>query len=175
MVERTPSRLGSLGRGTDSRGGAGHCLGGRVTAPDHPFEADQATTDAVARWAGEQLAERIGIKITEWDPDRMVATMPVAHNRQPFGLLHGGASAVLAETLGSLAAGLWSRPDGIALGVELSCTHHRAATEGEVTGVCRPLHRGRTVATYEIVISDNQDRRICTARLTCLIRKHAAE
>ncbi|HEY6423758.1 MAG TPA: hotdog fold thioesterase [Pseudonocardiaceae bacterium] len=124
----------------------------------------------MARWADEQLAERMGIKITDWDPERLVGTMPVAHNRQYFGLLHGGASAVLAETLGSLAAWLWARPDKVPLGLELSCSHHRAATEGEVTGVCTPVHRGRTVATFEIRISDEQVRPICTARLTCLLR-----
>ena len=133
--------------------------------------ADQATAELLERWADEQLIERIGIKIIEADPDRMVGTMPVAGNRQPFGLLHGGASAALAETLGSMAAALYGLPDRIPLGVELSCSHHRAATEGEVTGVCTPLHRGRTVATYEIAISDEQDRRICTARLTCLLRE----
>ncbi|MGH4025311.1 MAG: hotdog fold thioesterase [Pseudonocardiaceae bacterium] len=126
------------------------------------------------RWADEQLTDRMGIKITEWDPERLVATMPVACNRQPFGLLHGGASAVLAETLGSIAAALWGRPDQVPLGLELSCSHHRAATEGEVTGVCTPLHRGRTVATFEIAISDEQGRRICTARLTCLLRDRPA-
>jgi len=146
-----------------------------VTASGIPFETDPATAELVARWAGEQLTDRIGIKITEWDPDRVVATMPVAHNRQPFGLLHGGASAVLAETLGSIAAGLWGGPERIPLGLELSCTHHRAAAEGEVTGVCTPLHRGRTVATFEIAISDDQGRRTCTARLTCLIRQRSTE
>ncbi|MGH3931512.1 MAG: hotdog fold thioesterase [Pseudonocardiaceae bacterium] len=129
----------------------------------------------MARWADEQLTERMGIKITDWNPERMVGTMPVAGNRQPFGLLHGGASAVLAETLGSIAAALWGRPDGVALGLELSCSHHRSATEGEVTGVCTPLHRGRAVTTFEIVISDAKGRRICTARLTCLIRRQSIE
>ncbi|HEY2763296.1 MAG TPA: hotdog fold thioesterase [Pseudonocardiaceae bacterium] len=140
-----------------------------------PPSADQATAELFDRWADEQLADRMGIKITEWDPERLVGTMPVAHNRQPFGLLHGGASAVLAETLGSIAAAMWGSPDRVPLGVELSCSHHRAATEGEVTGVCTPLHRGRTVATYEIAVSDERDRRICTARLTCLLRDRPAE
>ena len=135
-------------------------------------EVDPATAELMARWADEQLTERMGIKITEWDPQRMVGTMPVAHNRQPFGLLHGGASAVLAETLGSMAAWMWGMPDKVPLGLELSCSHHRAMTEGEVTGVCTPLHRGRTVATFEIRISDEQERAICTARLTCLLRDH---
>ncbi len=142
-----------------------------MTTSSAPFDADPAANEGMARWADQQLTERMGIKITEMDPERVVGTMPVAYNRQPFGLLHGGASAVLAETLGSQAAGLWGMPDRIPLGLELSCTHHRAATEGELTGVCTPLHRGRTVATYEIIISDEQNRRICTARLTCVLRE----
>jgi 1,4-dihydroxy-2-naphthoyl-CoA hydrolase len=146
-----------------------------VTRFDVPPTADSATTELMARWADEQLTERMGIKITEWDPQRMVGTMPVAHNRQPFGLLHGGASAVLAETLGSMAAWLWGMPDKVPLGLELSCAHHRAVTEGEVIGVCTPLHRGRTVATFEIRISDEQGRPTCTARLTCLLRDRPPE
>ncbi len=141
-----------------------------MSASAIPPAADQATAELFDRWADEQLTERMGIEITDSDPERMVATMPVAGNRQLFGLLHGGASAVLAETLGSMAAAQWGMPDRVPLGVELSCSHHRAATEGEVTGVCTPLHRGRTMATFEIVISDERERRICTARLTCLLR-----
>ncbi len=141
-----------------------------MTTSSVPPRVDPATSELMARWADEQLTERMGIKITERDPERMVGTMPVTHNRQPFGLLHGGASAVLAETLGSIAAALWGGPDKVALGLELSCSHHRAATDGEVTGVCTPLHRGHTVATFEIRISDEKGRPICTARLTCLLR-----
>jgi 1,4-dihydroxy-2-naphthoyl-CoA hydrolase len=141
-----------------------------VATPAVPFDVDPATSQVIARWAGEQLIDRMGIKITEWDPERVVGTMPVAHNRQYFGLLHGGANAVLAESLGSVAGWLWAMPDKVPLGMELSCSHHRSVTEGEVTGVCTPLHRGRTVATYEIRISDEQGRLSCTARLTCLLR-----
>jgi len=97
--------------------------------------------------------------------------MPVEGNTQPYGLLHGGASAVLAETLGSIGsalhAGIESR---IAVGIELSCTHHRSARAGYVTGVATPLSLGRTLATWDIVITDDDDKRICTARLTCLLR-----
>jgi 1,4-dihydroxy-2-naphthoyl-CoA hydrolase len=141
-----------------------------VTTSGVPFEVDPAITELMARWADEQLMDRMGIKIIDWDPERVVGTMPVARNRQYLGLLHGGASAVLAETLGSIAAWLWSMPDKIPLGVELSCSHHRSATDGEVTGVCTPLYLGRTVATFEIRISDEQQCAICTARLTCLLR-----
>ncbi|WP_433274786.1 hotdog fold thioesterase [Actinosynnema sp. CS-041913] len=120
--------------------------------------------------AHEQLIARMGIEVTQWDASRMVATMPVKGNRQPYGLLHGGANAVLAETLGSMAAAMHAAPSRIAVGVELSCTHHRGVSEGVVTGVCTPLHLGRSTATFEIVISDEQGRRSCTARLTCFLR-----
>jgi uncharacterized protein (TIGR00369 family) len=112
----------------------------------------------------------MGIEFLELDPQRMVGRMPVAGNTQPYGLLHGGASCVLAESLGSIGAALHGAPDRIAMGIEISATHHRSVTEGYVTGVAIPLHLGRTLATYEIVITDEQDRRVCTARLTALLR-----
>jgi 1,4-dihydroxy-2-naphthoyl-CoA hydrolase len=119
--------------------------------------------------AGQVLPARMGIEITELDPDRVVGTMPVEGNMQPYGLLHGGANAVLAETLGSYAAAL-NAPEGrVAVGQELSCTHHRAVREGVVTGVCTPLHVGRSTSTFEIAITDAEGRRTCTARLTCLL------
>jgi 1,4-dihydroxy-2-naphthoyl-CoA hydrolase len=120
--------------------------------------------------AAEQLADKLGIEITRWDADRLVGTMPVKGNRQPYGLLHGGASAVLAETLGSIAAAMHAAPERLAVGLELSCTHHRGVTDGLVTGVCTPIHRGRSTATYEIAVSDEQERRVCTARLTCFLK-----
>ncbi|MFD9417051.1 hotdog fold thioesterase [Streptomyces goshikiensis] len=116
------------------------------------------------------LGERMDIRILEASPQRLVATMPVEGNTQPYGLLHGGASAVLAETLGSVGAMLHGGINKIAVGVDLNCTHHRGARSGLVTGVATPLHLGRSTASYEIVISDEQDRRVCTARLTCLLR-----
>jgi 1,4-dihydroxy-2-naphthoyl-CoA hydrolase len=117
-----------------------------------------------------QLSDRMGIVVTEWAEGRVVGTMPVDGNRQPYGLLHGGASCVLAETLGSLAAALHAGPGRAVLGVEISASHHRPARSGLVTGVCTPLHAGNTMATYQIVISDDAGRRICTARLSCVIR-----
>jgi 1,4-dihydroxy-2-naphthoyl-CoA hydrolase len=135
--------------------------------------AQQAILDDLnRRWegTGELLADRMGITVTNTDPNLMVATMPVAGNRQPYGLLHGGASAVLAETVGSMAAALHAGPDNIAVGIELNCTHHRSATQGLVTAVCTPLNVGRTLSSFEVVLRDERDRRICTARLTCAIR-----
>jgi uncharacterized protein (TIGR00369 family) len=118
------------------------------------------------------LGERMGIEFLEASPDRVVATMPVAGNTQPYGLLHGGASCVLAESLGSIGATLHGqtvdRP--YALGIEINATHHKGARAGTITGVATPLHRGRTMATYEIVITDELGDRVCTARLTCLLR-----
>lgn len=120
-------------------------------------------------YIGQQLVERLGIELSVCRPDLVVGTMPVDGNRQPIGLMHGGANAVLAETLGSLAAWMHAGTDRIIVGQELSCTHHAGVRSGRVTGTCRPLHVGSTAATYEIVITDERGRRTCTARLTCAI------
>jgi len=119
------------------------------------------------------LPDLMGITITELTPQRVVGTMPVKGNTQPFGLLHGGASCVLAESLGSLGANAHAQElfGGIALGVDISATHHRSARSGLVTGVATPLHLGRSIASYEIVITDESGARVCTARLTCTLRK----
>src|SRR6266576_4723634 len=91
------------------------------------------------------LAHRMGVKILSASGSEVVATMPVAGNIQPFGLLHGGASCLLAETLGSLASALHAGPDRITVGIEINATHHRAATDGLVTGVTTLLYGGRTI------------------------------
>lgn len=119
---------------------------------------------------GGQLATKLGIELKELDPQRLVATMPVDGNRQPAGLLHGGASVALAETLGSIGASLHAGPGKLVVGVDINATHHRAARSGTVTGTATPLHLGRGTATYEVVITDEQGRRVCTSRITCLIR-----
>jgi 1,4-dihydroxy-2-naphthoyl-CoA hydrolase len=119
------------------------------------------------------LNERMGIVVSEASVERVVATMPVEGNTQPFGLLHGGASCVLAESIGSYGATLHARRlfGGYAVGVEISATHHRGVTSGTITAVATPAHLGGLIATYDIVITDEQDRRVCTARLTCVLRK----
>ncbi|SHH30525.1 hotdog fold thioesterase [Streptomyces sp. 3214.6] len=116
------------------------------------------------------LGARLGITFVEATPERVVGTMPVEGNTQPYGLLHGGASAALAETLGSVGAMLHAAPAKIALGVDLNATHHRGVGSGTITGVATPIHLGRSAATYDIAISDEQGRRVCTARLTCVLR-----
>ena len=131
-------------------------------------DSDQRVRDAYDLASADTLPGRMGIKILEASAQRVVGTMPVAGNTQPYGLLHGGASCVLAETLGSLGSALHA-PGRVTVGIEISATHHRAASSGQVTGVATRLHGGRTVATYEIVISDGAGRRVCTSRLTCLL------
>lgn len=120
--------------------------------------------------AGQQLNDKIGLKLLEVTPQRVVATIPVEGNLQPYGLLHGGANATLAESIGSTLAALNAGPDRAAMGLELSCTHHRAVRSGTVTGVATPLHVGRGTITVEIVLTDDEGRRTCTARLTCVVR-----
>nr|WP_052466845.1 hotdog fold thioesterase [Mobilicoccus massiliensis] len=115
--------------------------------------------------------ERMGIEVHEVTADGATGTMPVEGNVQPYGILHGGANAVLAETLGSYAASVHAGEGRAAVGVELNCTHHRAARSGVVTGVARAIHLGNSVATYEIVIDDEHGKRLCTSRLTCLVRE----
>jgi uncharacterized protein (TIGR00369 family) len=118
----------------------------------------------------DTLAARMGIRMTEASAKRVVGTMPVTGNTQPYGLLHGGASCVLAETLGSTGAALHAGQGRFVVGIEINATHHRGAAAGLVTGVATRLHAGKTLAAYEIVITDEQGRRVCTARLSCLIR-----
>jgi 1,4-dihydroxy-2-naphthoyl-CoA hydrolase len=115
------------------------------------------------------LNDAMGIELLEISADRVVGTMPVQGNTQPFGLLHGGASVVLAETLGSVGSALHGLPDKVGVGVEINATHHRSATSGTVTGVATAVHRGQTMATYEVVITDERGKRICTSRITCAL------
>lgn len=116
------------------------------------------------------LMERMEIDILEATPERLVGRMPVAGNTQPYGLLHGGASVVLAESLGSMGAALCAGPGRAIVGLDINATHHRAARSGFVTGVATPISVGRTLACFEVIITDEEDRRICTSRITCLIR-----
>jgi len=117
-----------------------------------------------------RLAEKMGIEMLEFTIDRAVARMPVDGNTQPADLLHGGAYVVLGESLGSMSANLHAGPDKLAVGIEINATHTRSATSGYVTGVCTPIHLGRTLTTHEIAVSDDQGRRCSTIRITNLIK-----
>ena len=117
------------------------------------------------------MAEAIGIELVLLTPDRVVATMPVDdRTRQPFGLLHGGASAALAETVASLGAFLNIDSDThAAVGVELNANHMRAKTGGTVTATATPLRRGRTIHVWDIRIEDEESRLVCVSRCTLAI------
>lgn len=115
------------------------------------------------------LDEKLGIKVLEASPSRLVATMPVEGNTQPFGLLHGGANVVLAESLGSIGTALHAGPDRRIVGVDINATHHKSAVKGLVTGVATAISLGKTLCSYDIVITNEDGQRTCTARITCLI------
>lgn len=140
---------------------------------------DQAQMDEQARmtgmeWATQRgmgaLAQKMGIEFTEFSVERSVGTMPVEGNTQPVGLLHGGAYVVLGESLGSMAANLHAGPGRLAVGVDINATHTRSATSGVVTGVCTPIHLGRSMTVHEIVVSDDRGRRCSTIRITNMIK-----
>ena len=146
------------------------------TPPESTPVAAEDTMAAVAAMRAmnpSSLMDRMGIEVVEASAERLVATMPVEGNTQPYGLLHGGASVVLAETLGSIGSSLHAGPDKAVVGLDINATHHRAARSGLVTGTATALSLGRTLASYEVVITDDGGRRICTSRITCLIRDAA--
>ena len=136
--------------------------------PEDPSQ--RAVDEALAALGPGALPARMGIELLELDQDRTVARMPVVGNTQPYGLLHGGASAVLAETVGSIASALYAGPTRISLGIELNCTHHRAMREGYVIATATPLARTRSLASYAIAVTDEGGRPVCSARLTCMLR-----
>jgi 1,4-dihydroxy-2-naphthoyl-CoA hydrolase len=133
-----------------------------------------SVTTAPPAWAPTDtispLDDKLGITITDYDPERLVATMPVAGNEQPYGLLHGGATCALMETVGSWAAALHAGPDKQVVGIELNASYLRGVTSGVVTAVCTPVRRGRTLATFLIEITDESGHPTATGRLTCLTK-----
>jgi uncharacterized protein (TIGR00369 family) len=116
-----------------------------------------------------ELDVKMGVRILEQSAERVVATMPVEGNRQSFGLLHGGASVAFAEALGSWAAVIHAGPGRSAVGVDINATHHRSARSGLVTGVATAIRLGRTITSHEVVVTDEDGNRLCTARITNLI------
>lgn len=119
-----------------------------------------------------ELAERMGIKLTELSAEHSEAVMPVEGNRQPLGLVNGGAYLVLGETLGSISSNVWANSLGkVAVGIEISASHSKSATKGNVRAVCKALSLGRTLAVHEIVCYDDDGNRLSTVRITNLIRE----
>lgn len=132
--------------------------------------SSQRPPDWVAGLTLGPLADQMGIEILDWDPARLVAKMPVHGNTQPYGIVHGGAYCVLAESLGSTAAALSVGPQRAVVGIELNASYHRAAHTGTITAVCRNLHLGATLTSHEIEMTDENENLLCTVRLRCLIR-----
>ncbi|PFG19744.1 PaaI family thioesterase [Serinibacter salmoneus] len=119
------------------------------------------------------LLERMRMEVLEVAAERCVVRMPVSGNTQPMGLLHGGASAALAETAASFAAKAHAGADRHVVGLDLSITHHRSARSGYVIATATALHRGRTIASYEVAVVTEDDVRVSSARLTCLVLENA--
>ena len=125
----------------------------------------------IERWSRATLAQTLGITITEIGDDYHKGTLPVDHRtHQPFGLLHGGASVALAETLGSLAGNLCLDPQReVAVGLEINANHLRSIKSGTVTGTARALHLGKSTQVWQIEIVDEKNRLICVSRLTLAV------
>ena len=123
--------------------------------------------------AKDTMGEHIGLEFTELGADFMKATMPVdARTKQPYGLLHGGASCVLAETLGSVASALVIDPEKfICVGLEINANHIRGVREGHVSGIASPLHIGASTHVWDIKIYNESDKLVCVSRLTVAILK----
>ena len=130
-----------------------------------------ADLDSINAWNAGSMVEHLGMRITEVGEDFLRGTMPVdARTKQPFGLLHGGASVALAESLGSLAGTMCiDATEQMAVGLDINANHVRAVTEGIVTGTARPLHVGRNTQVWEIRIEDERGRLVCISRLTLAI------
>jgi len=116
------------------------------------------------------LGQKMGIEVLEVSPERSIARMPVEGNTQPYGILHGGAHLVLAESLGSMSAHLQAGPGRFAVGIEISASHSRSVTSGWVTGTCSAISLGRTLTVHEIVMTDEDGNRLSTVRMTNLLR-----
>ena len=126
--------------------------------------------DELANFMRGPLDSKMGLDLLEVSPELVRGRMPVAGNTQPVGLMHGGAYVVLGESLGSMAANLHAGPDRLAVGIDINATHTRSATSGIVTGVCTPIHLGRSLTVHEIVVTDDQGRRCSTIRITNMIK-----
>lgn len=137
---------------------------------EYPQDLDPELWDRLINGQGGELARKMGIELIKLSAEESIATMPVEGNRQVIGLLHGGAHVVLGESLGSLSSAVHAGPGRYAVGIEINATHSRSVTEGIVTATCRALSLGRTLATHEIVITDEQGRRLSTVRMTNLLR-----
>jgi uncharacterized protein (TIGR00369 family) len=135
-----------------------------------PPEMDPELVARLIQTGGGQLAQKMGIEFLELSAEKSVASMPVEGNRQVIGLLHGGAHVVLAESLGSMSSAIHAGPGRIAVGIEINASHSKSVTSGTVTATCEALVLGRTLATHQITIRDDQGNRLSTVRMTNFIK-----
>jgi len=135
-----------------------------------PADLDPELIERLVTTGGGALARKMGIEFLELSAEHSVATMPVDGNTQVIGLLHGGAHVVLGESLGSVSSAIHAGPGRYAVGIEINATHSRSVTSGLVTGTCTSLVLGRTLATHEIVMRDEEGRRLSTVRMTNMLR-----
>jgi uncharacterized protein (TIGR00369 family) len=140
-----------------------------------PADIDPVMREILERTGGGELAVKMGIEFLELSAEYSVARMPVEGNRQVVGLLHGGAHVVLGESLGSISSAIHAGRGRYAVGIEINATHTRSITSGWVTGTCRSISLGRTLATHEIVITDDDGNRLSTVRMTNLLRDRPAD
>jgi 1,4-dihydroxy-2-naphthoyl-CoA hydrolase len=136
----------------------------------YPDDLDPELYARLVESRGGALTDKMGIEFLELSATRSVARMPVEGNTQVVGLLHGGAHVVLGESLGSISAAIHAGPGNYVVGIEINATHSRSITAGWVTGTCTALVLGRTLSTHEIVMTDDDGRRLSTVRMTNMTR-----
>jgi 1,4-dihydroxy-2-naphthoyl-CoA hydrolase len=141
-----------------------------AATPKLPENLDPELYARIVETGGGALSRKMGIEFVELSAERSIARMPVEGNTQVLGLLHGGAHVVLAESLGSVSSAIHAGPGRYAVGIEINATHSRSITAGWVTGTCTALVLGRTLATHEIVMTDEEGRRLSTVRMTNMLR-----
>jgi 1,4-dihydroxy-2-naphthoyl-CoA hydrolase len=140
-----------------------------------PDDLDPVLQEILHNTHGGELAVRMGIEFVELSAEHSVATMPVEGNRQVVGLLHGGAHVVLGESLGSISSAIHAGKGRYAVGIEINASHSRSVTSGIVTGTCDAISLGRTLATHEIVVRDEDGKRLSTIRMTNMLLERALE
>ena len=135
-----------------------------------PEGLDPSLVARLSDSGGGELCRKMGIEFLELSAEFSVATMPVDGNTQVVGLLHGGAHVVLGESLGSISSAIHAGPGRYAVGIEINATHSKSVTSGIVTATCTALVLGRTLCTHEIVIRDEEGRRLSTVRMTNMLK-----
>jgi len=135
-----------------------------------PDDIDPVMREIIERTNGGALSVIMGIEFIELSAEYSVARMPVEGNTQIIGLLHGGAHVVMGESLGSVSSAIHAGMGRYAVGIEINATHSRSVTSGWVTGTCRALSLGRSLATHEIVMTDDEGRRLSTVRMTNFLK-----